>query len=121
MVAFFPTEPATLGHTLVVPSRHIPDIWGLDSATAAELARVIIRLAGAVKRSLSPEGLNIIQSSGKAASQTVMHLHFHIVPRWTGDAIGQIWPPTTNYTELQKDIAWNRLREEIDAERRGAS
>lgn len=118
-VAFFPTEPATLGHTLVVPRSHIPDIWNLDPETAARLARVIVFLAGAVRRSVNPEGLNIIQSNGEAASQTVMHLHVHIVPRWNGDAIGRIWPPSTNYTERQKDVAWDRLKEEINAKPNG--
>lgn len=37
VVAFFPTEPATLGHALVVPRKHVPDIWSLDVATAAQL------------------------------------------------------------------------------------
>lgn len=42
---------------------------------------------------MSPDGLNIIQSNGAAATQTVQHLHVHVVPRWEGDAMGQIWPP----------------------------
>ena len=37
--------------------------------------------------------MNVISSAGLAASQTVMHLHIHLVPRWEGDAIGDIWPP----------------------------
>ena len=111
VVAFFPLEPATLGHTLVVPRQHIPDIWTLDEATAAHLARATVRLAAAVRDAVEPQGLNIIQSNGEAATQTVFHLHVHIVPRWGGDVVGRIWPPETSYSEDQKDDAWDRLRE----------
>lgn len=119
VVAFFPLEPATLGHTLVVPRSHIPDIWSLDGETAADLARATVVVAHAVRRAMHPEGLNVIQSNGEAATQTVMHLHVHVVPRWAGDALGRIWPPETHYTELQKDSAWARLREELDQARSG--
>lgn len=112
VVAFFPLEPATLGHTLVVPRRHIPDIWSLDEETAARLARVTLRLSRAVKRATSPEGLNLIQSNGAVATQTVFHLHIHIVPRWSRDNLGRIWPPETGYSERQKDEVWERLRYE---------
>ncbi|MFC2285285.1 MAG: HIT domain-containing protein, partial [Corynebacterium matruchotii] len=80
-VAFFPLRPATFGHTLVVPRRHIPDIWGLPEADAACLSRAVLRVAAALRAAVAPAGLNIIQSSGAAATQTVPHLHVHLVPR----------------------------------------
>lgn len=110
VVAFFPLEPATLGHTLVVPRNHVPDIWSANEDTAAHLARVTVRLANVMRRALRPEGLNVIQSNGEAATQTVFHLHIHLVPRWSGDAIGRIWPPETDYSEYEKDTAWDALR-----------
>lgn len=115
VVAFFPTEPATLGHTLVVPREHIPDVWSLDERNAAELGRAVVRLSGALRRAMAPEGLNVIQSNGRAATQTVMHLHVHLVPRWQGDGIGRIWPADTHYTKDEKDEAWERLRAECRA------
>lgn len=113
VVAFFPPEPATLGHTLLIPRAHVRDIWGLDPDLAAELGRQTIVLAGAVKRAIRPEGLNVIQSNGAAATQTVMHLHIHVVPRWEGDGVGRIWPPETHYSEGEKDDAWEALRREF--------
>lgn len=115
VVAFFPTEPATLGHTLLVPREHIPEVWSLDEDLAAELGRAVVRLSTAVRRAVAPQGLNVIQSNGQAATQTVMHLHVHLVPRWHGDGIGRIWPTDTHYTEDQKDDAWERLRAECKA------
>ena len=91
-VAFFPLRPATLGHTLVVPRRHIPDIWELPEADAACLSRTVLRVATALRAAVTPDGLNIIQSNGVAATQTVPHLHVHLVPRWAADAMGPIWP-----------------------------
>lgn len=113
VVAFFPTEPATLGHTLVVPKAHIRDIWSLDSTTAAELSEVILRLATAIREAVEPDGLNVIQSNGEAATQTVPHLHVHLVPRWHDDPIGRIWPPETTYSEQQKDDALVRVRDAL--------
>jgi histidine triad (HIT) family protein len=92
VIAFFPLRPATLGHTLVVPTTHIPDIWRLDDDTAATLAHATMRVARAAGEALSPDGLNVIQSNGSIATQTVAHLHVHVVPRWAGDAMGPIWP-----------------------------
>lgn len=111
-VAFFPTEPATLGHTLVVPRAHRRDIWALEPELAAQLGVAVVQLAAAVKRAIRPDGLNVIQSNGVVATQTVMHVHVHLVPRWEDDALGRIWPPETNYTESAKDAAWAALREE---------
>lgn len=91
-VAFFPLRPAALGHTLVVPRRHIPDIWELPEADAACLSRTVLRVAAALRAAVTPDGLNIIQSNGVAATQTVPHLHVHLVPRWAADAMGPIWP-----------------------------
>ena len=91
-VAFFPLRPATLGHTLVVPRRHIPNIWELPEQTAAHLSRTVLRVVAAVRAAITPDGLNIIQSSGAVATQTVPHLHAHLVPRWAADAMGPIWP-----------------------------
>jgi histidine triad (HIT) family protein len=55
VVAFFPLKPATLGHTLVVPRVHIPDIWSLDDATAQRMAVVTMRLSAAVREARTPD------------------------------------------------------------------
>lgn len=113
VVAFFPLEPATLGHTLLIPRAHVQDIWAISPDLAAELARWTVMLAQAVGRAMRPDGLNVIQSNGAAATQTVRHLHVHVVPRWEGDAVGRIWPPETHYSEGQKDNAWEALQREF--------
>lgn len=110
VVAFFPTEPAVLGHTMIIPRTHVPDIWSLEEVLAERLSGVCLRIARVMRAVLEPEGLNIIQSNGLAASQTVMHLHIHLVPRWSNDRMGDIWPKESNYSEDLKDEVWSELR-----------
>ncbi len=110
VVAFFPLEPATLGHTLLIPRQHVPDIWHVSERVAGALGQATVRIANVMRIALQPEGLNVIQSNGEVATQTVCHLHVHIVPRWKGDALGRIWPPETHYSASEKDTAWEALR-----------
>lgn len=112
VVVFFPDDPATLGHTLIIPRLHLNDIWSIDPELASRLGQVTIKVAHAVRRAMQPEGLNVIQSNGEAATQTVMHLHIHVVPRWRNDRLGRIWPPESRYSEAQKDTAWEAIRAE---------
>lgn len=111
VVAFFPTEPAVLGHVLVVPRRHVPDIWALDPDEAAQLSRAALLLADAVRDAVRPEGLNVIQSNGEAATQTIKHLHVHLVPRFDGDGMGPIWPKETDYSQESKERTMLDVRE----------
>jgi diadenosine tetraphosphate (Ap4A) HIT family hydrolase len=91
-VAFFPTRPATRGHTLVVPRRHVEDVMGLTAADAEAVTRTVLVIARGIRNTLHPNGLNIIQSNGAAATQTVDHVHVHVVPRWRGDRLRLRWP-----------------------------
>jgi histidine triad (HIT) family protein len=102
-IAFAPIAPAVRGHTLVIPKEHVVDFLDAEDELLAEVASTTRRVAMAIKNSLSPEGFNIITSSGEAATQTVFHLHFHIVPRWGHDRMGEIWPPKSSYLEETKD------------------
>lgn len=98
-LAFFPLKPITPGHTLVIPKVHIKDIWSLDPIMATTITKSVLTMAQALKTSLHPDGLNIINSAGEAASQTIFHLHVHLVPRWQRDHIGNIWPPSKPWSE----------------------
>lgn len=92
VTAFFPLEPATRGHTLVVPNRHVSDHVDLTDAESRQLGSALRRTAQAAKAAVSPDGINIIQSTGAVATQTVPHVHFHVVPRWNGDNVSLVWP-----------------------------
>lgn len=98
-IAFFPLNPATKGHTLVVPRHHIADIWQLDIRLGSELMNAVIRVGRAVQAAVNPEGMNLISSRGSAAEQTVFHLHLHVLPRWDRDGFDRIWPTDSSYAD----------------------
>ncbi|WP_143758392.1 HIT family protein [Corynebacterium efficiens] len=113
VVAFHPTEPATLGHTLVVPHRHVENVWDLAAEEANHLSQAVLLLSDAVRAAVHPEGLNIIQSNGEAATQTIPHLHVHLVPRFADDSMGDIWPVSTNFSEQKKDEVQSAIQRSV--------
>lgn len=112
-LAFFPLTPAVAGHTLVVPKRHIADYWAADEAMVQRLALAVLLVGQGIRTALRPEGMNLISSAGEAASQTIDHLHLHVVPRWKRDRLGRIWPPDQELSaEVEDDLA-ERIRAAI--------
>ena len=84
--AFLDIRPITRGHTLVIPKTHAGDLDELDAELGADLFRVGHRIAQAMRRSdLGADGANLALNDGKAAFQTVHHVHLHVVPRRSGD------------------------------------
>jgi histidine triad (HIT) family protein len=102
-LAFFPLQPVCLGHTIVIPKMHVRDLWAAGSLPGMGLMQAVIRVGQAINEALRPDGMNLISSAGAAASQTVFHLHFHVVPRWSGDHIGNIWSPGEPLSDELKD------------------
>jgi histidine triad (HIT) family protein len=115
-IAFFPTAPATRGHTLVIPRDHVRDLWQVPEQLELSLMNMVVRVGRALQRALQPEGMNLISSAGDAAEQTVFHLHLHVVPRWTDDRIGTIWPPKQPWNEMVKEDVADLVRAECDRE-----
>ena len=77
--------PVSDGHTLVIPKRHIPSIF---DATPEEQTDILVALEKSKKQldeTLNPSGYNIGINDGSSAGQTVMHLHVHLIPRYSGD------------------------------------
>jgi histidine triad (HIT) family protein len=92
-VSFMDINPATRGHALVVPRRHAQDLLSIDSQ---DLARVMIaaqRLAATAKERLHADGINLINSCGARAWQTVFHFHVHVIPRYADDPLRLPWTP----------------------------
>ena len=88
-IAFLDIFPLTRGHTLVIPKRHSDSILDADPEDVAAAARAAQRVAQALKApppdGLGAEGINVLQTNGAIALQTVFHLHFHVLPRYRGD------------------------------------
>jgi histidine triad (HIT) family protein len=86
-IAFMDIAPATRGHCLVAPRAHTSDLLTADPADVAACAVTAQELARRAYEDLGAAGVNILQSSGEAAWQSVFHLHFHVIPRYEGDGL----------------------------------
>jgi histidine triad (HIT) family protein len=81
-IALVPLTPVVDGHTIVIPRRHVPDLAADPDVAAAVMRRTA---------EIATPPCNIITSAGSAATQTVFHLHLHIVPRTPGDGLALPW------------------------------
>lgn len=86
-LAFLDISPVCKGHTLVIPKKEVKNIFELDESEYLGLMEGIKETALILKDKLGADGINIFSSSGEAAGQTVMHLHFHLLPRFDGDGL----------------------------------
>lgn len=81
-------RPFTRGHTLVIPKRHSVDLTDTPPESVAAMAVIGQRIASAARQSgLHADGNNIVINDGKAAFQSVFHIHLHVVPRRSGDKL----------------------------------
>lgn len=88
-VAFLDIRPFSRGHTLVVPKQHYENLVDTPPDVVAGMAKLGQRIAQASRESgLHADGNNIAINDGKAAFQTVFHIHLHVVPRKSGDKLG---------------------------------
>lgn len=92
-IAFMDINPATRGHALVVPRLHTPDLLSIDLDQLAAVTRAAQRLAVRAKECLKADGVNVLNSCGAAAWQTVFHFHLHVIPRYEGDPLRLPWLP----------------------------
>ena len=89
--AIMDINPLTRGHCLIVTKAPAPT--PLDAETEDLKAAIVAakKVAGALRKSLAPDGLNVLQANGAAAFQSVPHFHLHLIPRSTGDGKGFDW------------------------------
>ncbi len=92
-IAFMDINPATRGHALVIPRAHVRDVHEIDADDLAAVAASAQRIAAKVVRRLGADGVNLLNSSGSAAWQTVFHFHLHVIPRYAGDPLRLPWSP----------------------------
>ncbi len=107
--------PYTSGHLMIVPNEHKCSYEELDQATRTELMELINHSTRVLRRVYSPEGFNVGANLGAAAGAGVAgHVHFHVVPRWMGDAnfmstVGdvRVLPEELSETFSRLKKAWN--------------
>ena len=92
-IAFMDINPATRGHALVIPREHHVDLLTIPQDDLDACTRAAKRLAGTAKEKLGADGINVLNSCGEAAWQTVFHFHLHVIPRYHDDPLRLPWVP----------------------------
>lgn len=106
--AFLDIGPLSRGHVLVIPKEARAHLHELSDASAAAIGRVLPRICRAVLAATGATAYNVLQNNGALAHQEVMHVHFHVIPRYEdGSGLGIGWKPTTleNGEALAAEIA----------------
>lgn len=112
VLAFLDITQGTKGHTLVIPKKHIKNVYELDEETASEIFRVVPKIANALKKAFNPIGLNIVNNNEKPL-QSVFHFHIHLIPRYEND--GMKLSTVNNYGKFDSTY-FNSLVESIQNE-----
>jgi histidine triad (HIT) family protein len=92
-VTFMDINPATRGHVLVVPREHTRDLLEIDPADLAAVAAAGQKIAQVMPDRLGADGVNLLNSCGRVAWQTVFHFHLHVIPRYNTDPLRLPWTP----------------------------
>ncbi len=86
-LAFMDINPWTRGHALVIPRRHSADLLEIADDDLDHTVQAAKRLAGQLKQRLGADGINLLNSCGSSAWQTVFHFHVHVIPRYPDDPL----------------------------------
>jgi len=119
-LAFLDKWPVNPGHTLVIPKKHYATIFEMPPPEVGELFERVALIAPAVRRATGADGLNILQTNGRAAWQSVFHVHVHIIPRHVGDSLRLNWPHRSASPSEFEDMR-NRIRGELAPRGRGSA
>jgi len=92
-LAFMDIGPIVPGHTLVIPKIHVDPLTASPPVILQKLILVVQNIARAQLSAFKADGVNVIQSNGRAAGQVVPHLHFHVIPRFATDGHHWNWKP----------------------------
>jgi len=112
VMAFLDINPASIGHTLIIPKKHYENIYDISEK---ELKRVIViakRLAGVYREALGASGVNILHASGRDAQQDVFHFHIHLVPRYKNDELN-LWYRTKPISKAELSQITQKIRQHV--------
>ncbi len=93
---------------LIIPKAHRKDLYALTPEEASAVFQAAVKLGRTIKRVSGCDGLNLLQSNGPSAGQTVFHFHLHLFPRFSGDGIQFHWnhhaPPKEKLDEMAEGL-----------------
>jgi len=112
VLSFLDIGPISDGHTLVIPKQHFEKLHECPPELLGEICSRLGRIAKAVADAMNAEGYNVLCNNGRAAGQLVEHLHFHIIPRNTGDGVFDRWP-AYEYEQGKIEAIAAKIRENL--------
>jgi histidine triad (HIT) family protein len=113
VLAFLDIGPLSDGHTLVIPKERKARLDQLSDDSAAAIGRVLPRLCRAVMRATGATDYNILQNNGSAAHQVVMHVHFHIIPKFGREGLGLLWSARQLSDSTARDLV-EKMRKALE-------
>ncbi|MGN1084044.1 MAG: HIT family protein [Lachnospiraceae bacterium] len=109
--AIMDIAPAAKGHVILLPKKHAANLLEADDSLLSAALPVVKKISNGIKKTLSCDGINVLQNNGEAAGQSVFHLHIHMIPRYDGDGVTVPWEQKSyadgEAAELAKKIAKN--------------
>jgi histidine triad (HIT) family protein len=110
--AIMDINPLNTGHCLVILRAHAPTIFDAEPVDRQAAVTAAKKVARALRETLKPDGLNMLQANGPAAFQSVPHYHLHLIPRWHNDGKGFDWALVPG-DRAQIQAIGERLREAL--------
>lgn len=108
VLAFLDIAKDAIGHTVVVSKKHVSNVLDADSETLSNVMNAIAKISNHYVNNCGFSGVNILNNSGVSAEQSVMHLHFHIIPRIDNDNM-KVFPELNNCNE-ELDVTHQKLK-----------
>jgi histidine triad (HIT) family protein len=112
VLAFLDIGPVSDGHTLVIPKQHFEKLHDCPAELLGRVSSRLGKIAKAVAAGMNSDGYNVLCNNGRPAGQLVEHLHFHIIPRNTGDGVFNRWP-AYKYEEGKIEEIATKIRENL--------
>ncbi|MBS9338294.1 HIT family protein [Fructobacillus sp. M2-14] len=117
VLAFLDISQVTPGHTLLIPKKHVTNIFDYDEETAKHVLLTLPKLTKAIKASDEKiTGMNITSNNGESAGQTVLHSHWHLIPRFDDDNLNETLVPTIDHSADYTADRYQAIADEIKKE-----
>jgi len=112
VLAFLDIGPISDGHTLVIPKQHFEKLHDCPPELLGRVSSRLGKIAGAVTAAMNSDGYNVLCNNGRAAGQLIEHLHFHIIPRNTGDSLFSQWS-AYEYEQGKIEVITENIRKNL--------
>ncbi|MBI3305818.1 HIT family protein [Candidatus Nomurabacteria bacterium] len=111
-LAFLDINPVNIGHALVIPKKHFPNIYEIPEETLLHVIKTVKKISHAVKKGLKADGINVTMNNDPAAGQIVFHAHIHIIPRHINDGFSH-WRGKRGYQEGEKEAVVQKITQAL--------